>query len=79
MSRKKAQETQDVVSRKKLQKTEDVVLRAFNCFVLFVLFCGYVKADDGYRLWLRYDQIESKTIAVEGQSATNWNALEHEL
>jgi len=78
VSRKKAQETQDVVSRKKLQKTEDVVLRAFNCFVLFVLFCGYVKADDGYRLWLRYDQIESKTIAVEGQSAT-FAAIRDEL
>ncbi len=48
--------------------------------VLFVLFCGYVKADDGYRLWLRYDRLPGPmlesyrqrvtSIAVQGTSAT---------
>ena len=58
-----------------------------NSFVSFVLFCGWlllfsgcVKADDGYRLWLRYEQLPSRTldgyrqrvksIAVHGNSAT---------
>jgi len=44
--------------------------------VLLVLFCGCVKADDGYRLWLRYEPLPArsrsriKTISVQGQSAT---------
>jgi len=48
--------------------------------VLLVLFCGCIKGDDGYRLWLRYDQLPShaanvyreriKSIAVQGNSAT---------
>ncbi len=44
----------------------------FVLFVHFVPFCGEVKADDGYRLWLRYDQIPTriKSIEVEGKSAT---------
>ena len=36
-------------------------------------FVAKVKADDGYRLWLRYDQLSSrrvKSVAVEGNSAT---------
>jgi len=37
-----------------------------------------VKADDGYRLWLRYDGIQSKTIAVHGRSAT-FDAIRDEL
>jgi len=59
-------------------------------FVLFVLFCGItcVKADDGYRLWLRYEQLPEqsltsyreriKSIAVQGQSAT-FDAIRREL
>jgi alpha-glucuronidase len=49
-------------------------------FVLLVLFCGYVNADDGYRLWLRYEPLPARSmemyrqrirsIAVQGQSAT---------
>ena len=41
------------------------------------LFVANVKADDGSRLWLRYDQLTSRhigrrvgSIAVQGQSAT---------
>ncbi|HYV13684.1 MAG TPA: alpha-glucuronidase family glycosyl hydrolase [Pyrinomonadaceae bacterium] len=52
-----------------------------NSFVLFVPFCGYVKADDGSRLWLRYDQLSSRrvgSIAVQGQSAT-FDVIRREL
>ena len=54
--------------------------QAGYAFVLLVLLCGYVKADDGYRLWLRYDPLPArpaemyrgrvKSIAVQGRSAT---------
>ncbi len=59
-------------------------------FVLFVLFCGIstVRADDGYRLWLRYEQLPSRSlslyrqhiqsIAVQGKSAT-FDAIRREL
>src|SRR6185369_10178761 len=59
-------------------------------FVLFVLFCGIsaVRADDGYRLWLRYEQLPSRSlsmyrqrihsIAVNGSSAT-FDAIRREL
>src|SRR6185436_12359107 len=59
-------------------------------FVLFVLFCGIsvVRADDGYRLWLRYEQLPSRSlnmyrqriqsIAVHGKSAT-FDAIRREL
>ncbi|HKG59336.1 MAG TPA: alpha-glucuronidase family glycosyl hydrolase [Pyrinomonadaceae bacterium] len=52
-----------------------------NSFVLFVPFCGYAKADDGSRLWLRYDQLPSQrvgSIAVQGQSAT-FDVIRREL
>src|SRR6185369_8998119 len=52
-----------------------------NSFVLFVPFCGYVKADDGSRLWLRYDQLPARrvgSIAVQGQSAT-FDVIRREL
>ena len=52
----------------------------FHWFVLCLLclFVANVKADDGYRLWLRYDQLPSantyrsriKSISVQGKSAT---------
>ena len=64
------------MSRKKAQK---ILLGVLNSFVLFVPF--YVKADDGSRLWLRYDQLSSRRvgpIAVQGQSAT-FDVIRREL
>ena len=60
------------MSHKKAQKTQKAFPFWFICFVFFVPFCGKVKADDGYRLWLRYDQIPTriKSVEVEGESAT---------
>ncbi|HEU4714038.1 MAG TPA: alpha-glucuronidase family glycosyl hydrolase [Pyrinomonadaceae bacterium] len=48
--------------------------------MLLVPLCGSqtVKADDGYRLWLRYDGIPSRTFAVQGRSAT-FDAIRDEL
>jgi len=76
VSHEKAQK----VSHKKAQKAHKIFRCGLNSFVLLVLFCGCVKADDGYRLWLRYDRLPSqsldnyrrrvRSIAVEGQSAT---------
>jgi alpha-glucuronidase len=64
------------VSHKKAQK---IVFYALNFFVLFVPFCGYVKADDGSRLWLRYDRIPSQvSVSVQGQSAT-FDVIRREL
>ena len=57
-------------------------------FVLFVFFCGITcaKADDGYRLWLRYEKLPSaaryrqsiRSIAVQGKSAT-FDVIRREL
>jgi alpha-glucuronidase len=76
------------VSHKKAQKAQKIFLYGLNSFVLFVLLCGYVKADDGYRLWLRYDPLPShlanryrervKSIVVQGQSAT-FDSIRREL
>ena len=69
------------MSRKKAQKVQKILLYMLNSFVLFVPFCGYVKADDGSRLWLRYDQLSSRrvgSIAVQGQSAT-FDVIRREL
>jgi alpha-glucuronidase len=54
----------------------------------FVAFCGWllvfaanVHAGDGYRLWLRYEQVplqRIRSIAVEGKSAT-FDAIRNEL
>jgi alpha-glucuronidase len=67
------------VSHKKAQK---IFLYGLKSFVLFVLFCGYVKADDGYRLWLRYEPLRSmphiETISVQGKSAT-FDVIRNEL
>ena len=71
MSHEKVQSTQT-------QKAQRVVLQCLIFLVLFVPFCGAVKADDGYRLWLRYDGIQTKTIAVHGRSAT-FDAIRDEL
>jgi alpha-glucuronidase len=68
------------VSHKKAQKAQKILLYGRKLFVVFLLFCGCVKADDGYRLWLRYEPLPSrsmemyrqrvKSIAVQGNSAT---------
>ena len=68
------------MSRKKGQKAQKL-LYGLNSFVLFVLFCGCARADDGSRLWLRYDQLPSRrvgSIAVQGQSAT-FDVIRREL
>ena len=56
--------------------------------MLFVFFCGIssVHADDGYRLWLRYEKVPSadtyrqriQSISVQGKSAT-FDAIRREL
>ena len=68
------------MSHDKAQKAQKIFLYGRKLFVLLVLFCGCVKADDGYRLWLRYEPLPAdsmefyrqhvKSIAVQGQSAT---------
>ena len=64
------------MSHKKAQKAQKVFLYGVNSFVLLVLFCGCLKADDGYRLWLRYERLPARsvrqieTISVLGKSAT---------
>ena len=69
--------------------------RFANEFAPFVLFCGLlfgfaqsVRADDGYRLWLRYDQLKTpavqqyrqliKSISVQGNTAT-FDVIRREL
>jgi alpha-glucuronidase len=59
------------VSHKKAQKAPKIWFLILCLFV--ALFVAEVKADDGYRLWLRYDQLSSrhvKSILVQGDSAT---------
>jgi alpha-glucuronidase len=64
------------VSHQKAQKAQKMFLYGVKLFVLLVLFCGCVKADDGYRLWLRYEPLPPRslprieTISVQGTSAT---------
>lgn len=58
-----------------MQRFESFLInRACSCalFACVLFFGSSVKADDGYRLWLRYDQIPTriKSIEVEGKSAT---------
>jgi alpha-glucuronidase len=69
--------------------------RLANEFAPFVLFCGLLfgfaqgaRADDGYRLWLRYDQLKTpavqqyrrliKSISVLGNTAT-FDVIRREL
>ncbi len=83
------------MSHKKAQKAQNRFLPQSNFFVTFVLFCGWlfffvagVKADDGYRLWLRYDALPAhlantyrervKSIVVQGESAT-FDVIRREL
>ena len=75
------------MSHEEAQKSQKVSVDGFKSFVTFVLFCGCLflctssaKADDGSRLWLRYEQLPSrslnvyreriKSIAVQGKSVT---------
>jgi alpha-glucuronidase len=61
-------------------KAQRILFHALKSFVLLVLFCVFVNADDGYRLWLRYEPLPArslstyrqriKSISVQGQSAT---------
>jgi alpha-glucuronidase len=62
---------------KKMEKRHFVILLAFFCLVVV----GAVKADDGYRLWLKYDVITNEillkeykdkiqAVKIEGKSAT---------
>ena len=76
------------MSHEKAQKAQNRFLPESNSFVAFVLFCGYLfffaataRADDGYRLWLRYEQLpvqRIKSIVVEGRSAT-FDSIRREL
>ena len=60
----------------------------FALFVCVFVFVQTVRADDGYRLWLRYEQLPSrslnlyrqqiKSISVEGKSST-FEAVRNEL
>ena len=73
------------MSHKKAQKAHKYWSK---CFVLFVLLCGCtcVRAEDGYRLWLRYEKLPSadryrqsiQSIAVQGKSAA-FDAIRREL
>jgi len=67
------------VSHRESRKAGFLIL----CFLC--LFVANVKADDGSRLWLRYDQLTSRhigrrvgSIAVQGQSAT-FDVIRREL
>jgi len=59
--------------------------KSFIILCFLCLFVANVKADDGSRLWLRYDQLTSRhigrrvgSIAVQGQSAT-FDVIRREL
>jgi alpha-glucuronidase len=64
------------VSHKKVsyKKAQKIFREGLKCFVLFVLFCGSVRADDGYRLWLRYEPVAEQyridSVSVQGKSPT---------
>lgn len=82
------------MSHKKAQKTQERQNRWRSFFVLLVPLCGLlfvapvVRADDGYRLWLRYEQLPARSlnayrerirsIRVDGKSPT-FDALRREL
>ena len=70
------------VSHKKAQKAQKGFQYGLASFVLFVLFCGSVKAEDGYRLWLRYEpsakQYRIDSVSVQGRSPT-FDAIRSEL
>ncbi len=71
------------MSHKKAQKTQNTWSKVFASFVplcgCILLFASGVKADDGYRLWLRYERsVKIKSIAVHGESRT-FDAIRQEL
>ena len=83
------------MSHLKTRKSQTIFVEACKCFVTLLLFCGSffvctssVKADDGSRLWLRYEQLPSrsldvyreriKSIAVQGKSVT-FDVINNEL
>jgi alpha-glucuronidase len=72
------------VNHKKAQKAQGMFLNVGRVFVLFVVFCGCVKADDGYRLWLRYEPLPARSlpriqsISVQGKSPT-FDVIRNEL
>lgn len=41
------------------------IYAGFITFLLLIFFSG-IKADDGYRLWFRYDKIENKALLAKG-------------
>lgn len=74
-----------------MQRSESFFGRTAFSFALFVCvsyFVQTVRADDGYRLWLRYDQLPAravnayrqqiKSISVQGKSAT-FEVIRNEL
>jgi len=68
--------------------SQQPIQHGLKLLVLLVLFCGCVKADDGHRLWLRYEKLPArsldlyrqriKSIGVHGESAT-FDVLRTEL
>ena len=83
------------MSHKKARTPQTILVKACKCFVTLLLFSGCVlvctssvKADDGSRLWLRYEQLPSrsldvyreriKSIAVQGKSVT-FDVINNEL
>ena len=68
------------MSHEKAQKAQTRLRQGLHSFVLLVLFCGCVKADDSSDLWLGYERLPTrllemyrprvKSIAVQGNSAT---------
>ena len=83
MSHENSQSAQELIAA----GSKFVVSSVLLCACVF-LFASGVKADDGYRLWLRYDELPPasvqiyrariKSVAVQGQSAT-FDAIRREL
>src|ERR1044072_4326190 len=83
----KPQKRRSCKPQKGTKSTKNIIKSAF---VLFVFSCAItsVKADDGYRLWLRYEQLPTasvnkyrqqiKSIGVRGKSAA-FDAIRREL
>lgn len=46
-------------------------MRTFLFFVCTLLFCSALNAEDGYRLWLRYDKVADKNKLSEYQKQIN--------
>ena len=86
--------TTETQRTRRLHREIKIKLEWPKAFVPFVLFCGLlcfaqsVRADDGYRLWLRYDQLSTpvvheyrrliKSISVQGNTDT-FDVIRREL